>query len=49
MGGRYDGVTEGVISYPQSQGSFDLVLYRDVEISNYDQEITLEDFTAEKQ
>ncbi len=49
VGGRYDGVTEGVIRYPQSQGSFDLVLYQDVEISNYDQEITLEDFTAEKQ
>jgi hypothetical protein len=49
VGGRYAGVSEGVIRYPQSQGSFDLVLYKDAEITEFNEVITLEDFVTEKQ
>lgn len=48
VGGRYAGVSEGVIRYPGSQGTFDLVLYRDVEITEFNEVITLEDFVTEK-
>ncbi len=49
VGGKYHGVSEGVIRYPQSQGSYDLVLYKDVEITEMSEVITLEDFITENQ
>jgi hypothetical protein len=49
VGGRYAGVGEGVIRYPESQGSSDLVLYRDAEVTEFNEVITLEDFVTEKQ
>ena len=49
IGGRYQNDNEQVIRYPLSEGTYKLVLYRDVTISEINQLVTLEDFYPEKE
>ncbi|MBN1597440.1 MAG: hypothetical protein JW894_04055 [Bacteroidales bacterium] len=48
-GGIHDAGDEGVISNPESFGTFDLVLYSDTAINSSNQNIILEDFYVEQE
>jgi hypothetical protein len=48
-GGEYDFNSENVIEDQNSEGTFDLVLYQDVEITEQGETIRLDDFYIEQE
>ena len=49
IGGRYYNITDQVIRYPDSEGTFMLTLFRDVTVSEINQVVSIEDFYSEKE
>jgi len=49
IGGRYQDDTQQVIRYQDSEGTYNLVLFRDVSITELTQQVTLEAFYSEKE